>query len=238
LPESFIVDMVGPNFSRSLTIHRPIGCTPDSVDDDRDWIISDPSAVEQLLSAADDPGERELAIRRAARRLELAMTCAQPLLQADADGLPCYPTSGYARAPVVKAARAAFKAEAKRLGHDPPDGYAFFMPVDTDRDEEVALENFYRLPTTVAAVKVTHPDTGYVTRSGPLQDQDQVPCTLYQGLSARTLQNRVYRDIASMGRPISLTAEQVTAIRNYTNGIGAGPITAITLTGNTVVPEP
>jgi hypothetical protein len=174
------------------------------MDREQDWVISDSASVEQLLAGSDDPNQPVIEANRAAARLRLALAETSPVLLQEVNGVYVFPTSKSERAPLVKAARKAFRAEAKRTGHNPPDGYASFLPERSDRDEEVALENFYRLPSTKAAVLSLVPDSGYVTRSGPLQDQDQVACIEYRSLDARLLQNRIYRDIASMGRRVAL----------------------------------
>jgi hypothetical protein len=199
LPESFVIDITGPNFVRSMTVHRPIGFVPDTMSRKESWIISDTTSIKQLLQGAKDPDEAKLQANRSKERESLAVSAGKLTLKPN-EQTPRFPQTGNIRGPLVKAARKAFQASKKEKQKKVSQGYTSYLSEEKDREDEIALEAFYKAPTTVAQVEMKYPDTGYITRSGNSQDIDQVECKEYRGIPPSILQLRILREITGLGR--------------------------------------
>lgn len=187
--ESFVVVIAGPDRSRSITFHHPIGKT--DLDGDV-WVATPTGEVPDLVARRDDPGEAALRENRENHRFEAAISAGH-IARTD-DGVVTYP-SGTPRQEVLTAARAAAKDEAKRSGNRPaPLAYLAHLSAER-RAEEDTLRAFLQSEPVQRAAVVAYPDSTYRTKSGPLSNRVQRAQAYLEGMTRAQAEDTVIQQL-------------------------------------------
>jgi len=161
------VVLSGPDRTKSVSFHRPIGKT--DLDGDA-WVATPTGEVPDLVARRDDPDEAAVRENRESHRFEAAI--AAGYIIRDEDGEVTYP-SGEDRQDVLATARAAAKAAAKKADTKPaPMAYLAHLSAER-RAEEDALRQFLQSKAVMRAAENKFPDSTYRTKSGPLADRVQ-----------------------------------------------------------------
>jgi len=194
LGETFVVVIAGPSGSKSITYHHPIGKT--NLGDD-DWVATPTGEVPDLVARREDPGEPSIRSKREEYRFAAAV--AAGLITKDAaTGEYHYPNSGKDRQATLRAARAAAKEAAQRGKRKlDPTEYLRQIPLDLKLEED-AIRAFLASDSIVSASREQFPDSGYTTRSGPLQDREQRALGSLKGKTRAQAEDAVVAKIFSL----------------------------------------
>jgi hypothetical protein len=187
--ESFVVVLSGPDRSKSITFHHPIGRT------DLDagvWVATPTGEVPDLIARRDDPDEATIRENRENHRFEAAIGAGY--IGRDDAGVVRYP-SGADRQEVLSAARAAAKAAARTRGQKPaPLAYLAHLNAEGRRDED-ALREYLQSEAVQHAARVAYPDSTYRTRSGPLSDRMQRAQAYLDSMSRSQAEDEVLKQL-------------------------------------------
>jgi hypothetical protein len=170
--------------SRQLTIHHPIGITPDL--DEADWVSTLAGEIPTLLSHTVDPDGERIRSARSKLRNELATKTTPPVLKLVGTSYE-YPCGGNRDELIKKARELADLQLEKDLkvwqqtaaskdpnAKDKPKRANPLVYLDkTYQDAEKEVQNFFEFHTTKAELDKKYPFT-FKTRSGQLLDKDQV----------------------------------------------------------------
>jgi len=189
LGESFVVVLAGPDRTKSITFHHPIGKT--NLEDD-DWVATPTGEVPDLIARRDDPDEALIRENREKHRFEAAISAGY--VQRDDEGVISYP-SGADRQQVLSDARATARAAAKKADTKPaPMAYLAHLSAES-RAEEDALRQFLQSKAVVLAAEKEFPDSKYRTKSGPMADRVQTAQTYLHGKSRSQAEDEVIRQL-------------------------------------------
>lgn len=217
-----VVVVAGPTGAKQFTLHRPIGITDLAKDD---WCVTLTDQVGPTLARAGDPRQGEINQLRAQKRAELAVTAGK-LLMEEIDGVKTYfypnKVGVESRNSLLGRAQADLKNEKSLLERGLAEleelkdltaqeygnrkGAALnriraLRPLDFLKEEvraaEVALQVFWDLPATRAAVEAAHPQT-YRTMAGTHGDTPQRAIPGASGLSMQEVIDKIGAAIAAI----------------------------------------
>jgi hypothetical protein len=188
--ESFVVVVAGPDRTKTITFHHPIGCTNLEKED---WVATLTSEVPDLIARRDDPDANDLREKREQHRSASAVT-AGLLQRVGGDGVVTYP-SGTPRQETLAAARAAAKAAARTAGQKPA-AMAYLAHLSAERRvEEDAVRGHLSSPAVIRASEEAFPDSTYRTMSGPLADRPQQAQAYLHGMSRAQAEDEVVKQL-------------------------------------------
>jgi len=181
--------LAGPDRSKSITFHHPIGKTNLSSDA---WVASPTGEVPDLIARREDPNEAVIRENRESHRFEAAID-AEYIIRTDAGEIR-YP-SGANRQEVLADARAKAKTAAKSAKTKlAPMAYLAHLSAES-RGEEDALRQFLQSEAVVRAAEKKFPDSTYETRSGPMLNRVQKPVAYLQGMTRAQAEDAVIRQL-------------------------------------------
>jgi len=189
LGESFVVVVIGPDRTKSITFHHPVGVTALNGDV---WVATPTGEVPDLIARRENPDSATIRENRENHRFESAITSGY-ISRNDA-GEICYP-SGAVRQEVLSSARAEAKTAAKGAGQKPaPMAYLAHLSAER-RGEEDALRMFLQSEAVQAAAREAYPDSSYRTRSGPLADRVQRAQAYLNGMTRAQAEDEVVKQL-------------------------------------------
>jgi len=161
--------------------------------DKKDWVVTPTGEIPDLIARRDDPEEATIRANRERHRFEAAISSGL-LTKVEETGVIHYP-SGVERQSTLAAARAAAKDAAKVAGAKPaPMAYLAHLSAER-RVEEDAVRAFLASDAVVSASVEEFPDSGYLTRSGPLQNRPQRAQTYLTGMTRAQAEDEVVKQL-------------------------------------------
>jgi len=189
LPDAFTVHVIAAAGGRSLTFHRPVGCTDL---EDEDWVLTPSTEVPSLLARAENPHAKRIEALRAKARNSVAVKRGLAK-QATDDGPLLYPDGGDRTSALSSAHEAAkVAAKAKGLSKAIPGAFLEFLSVK-QKEFETVLSDFLKSDETRNETEKRIPLPHFVTRSGPFEDQDQESVEWLNKATPQTAQDAILK---------------------------------------------
>jgi len=191
LKDAFVIVIGGDSGTRSITYHHPIGVTNLDVDD---WVASETSDVTLLLSRKDNPFLKEYDLKVHESCLKAA--AAAGLIQLG-EGMSIRYPNGVPRAPVLKAAKLALKAD-KSPGNITGDSYIRYIVDETSRVAEQAFISAIRDEGLREAAKRKFVLPSFETKGGIDSTKAQCAIPNFKGLGPAQVMDSITRGVLAL----------------------------------------